>query len=155
MGLTMGDESVKLQLFRFVDVLPQLETPADIVRHLREYFGEAKGHLPAWIPFALRLLPEGRPLGSLLAGFTRWSARRLARKFIAGSNIPEAVDAVEKLRNRSLAFTVDLLGEATVTEAEAEKAQAEYLRLIEGLSAEVNSWEEKPLIDRDDSGPLP
>ena len=73
----------------------------------------------------------------------------MARKFIAGSNIPEAVAAVSTLRGRSLAFTVDLLGEATVTEAEAEKAQAEYLRLIEGLSREVNAWPEQPLIDRD------
>jgi RHH-type proline utilization regulon transcriptional repressor/proline dehydrogenase/delta 1-pyrroline-5-carboxylate dehydrogenase len=151
MGLTMGDEAVKLQLFRFVDVLPQLETPADVVRHLREYFGEARGHVPAWIPLALRFLPAS----GLLAAFVRWSARRLARKFIAGSNVPEAVEAVERLRARSLAFTVDLLGEATVTEAEAEKAQAEYLRLIEGLSTAVNAWREKPLIDRDEDGPLP
>src|SRR5262249_979164 len=78
-----------------------------------------------------------------------------ARKFIAGSDVPEVTTAVERLRERSLAFTVDLLGEATVTEAEAEKAQAEYLRLIEGLSATVNSWREKPLIDRDEAGPLP
>src|SRR5262245_30431467 len=151
MGLTMGEEAVKLQLFRFVDVLPQLETPADVVRHLREYFDEAKGHVPAWIPLALRLLPAS----GLVAGFVRWSARRLARKFIAGSNVPEATAAVERLRDRSLCFTVDLLGEATVTEAEAEKAQAEYLRLIEGLSATVNAWKEKPLIDRDEHGPLP
>lgn len=155
MGLTMGNEAVKLQLFRFVDVLPQLETPADIVRHLREYFNEAREHLPGWIPFALRWLPERGPLGRAMAAFTRWSARRMAQKFIAGSNIAEAVRAVERLRDRSLAFTVDLLGEATVTETEAEKAQAEYLHLIEGLSAEVNTWPENPLIDRDDSGPLP
>jgi RHH-type proline utilization regulon transcriptional repressor/proline dehydrogenase/delta 1-pyrroline-5-carboxylate dehydrogenase len=138
-------------LFRFVDVLPQLETPADVVRHLREYFNEAREHVPGWIPFALRLLPAS----GLLAAFVRWSARRLARKFIAGSNIPEAVEAVGRLRERSLAFTVDLLGEATVTEAEAEKAQAEYLRLIEGLSAEVNAWPEQAQIDRDEHGPLP
>jgi RHH-type proline utilization regulon transcriptional repressor/proline dehydrogenase/delta 1-pyrroline-5-carboxylate dehydrogenase len=31
----------------------------------------------------------------------------------------------------------------------------EYLRLVKGLSTEVNSWPENPLIDRDESGPLP
>jgi RHH-type proline utilization regulon transcriptional repressor/proline dehydrogenase/delta 1-pyrroline-5-carboxylate dehydrogenase len=151
----MGNEAVKFQMFRFVDVLPQLETPAAIVQHLREYFAEAAGHLPRPLLWALPLLPTRGPLGALLAGIVRWSARRLARKFIAGSNIPEAVDAVASLRARSLAFTVDLLGEATITEAEACKAQAEYLELINGLAREVNSWPEKSLIDCDDRGTLP
>jgi RHH-type proline utilization regulon transcriptional repressor/proline dehydrogenase/delta 1-pyrroline-5-carboxylate dehydrogenase len=155
MGLSMSDEEVKFQMFRFVDVLPQLETPDDIVRHLREYFAEAGDHLPGPARWALRALPARGLLGRLLADVVRRSARRLARKFIAGSNIPEALAAVSRLRSRSLAFTVDLLGEATITEAEAEKAQAEYLDLIVGLSREVNGWREKPLIDRDDAGPLP
>jgi RHH-type proline utilization regulon transcriptional repressor/proline dehydrogenase/delta 1-pyrroline-5-carboxylate dehydrogenase len=155
MGWTMGDEAVKLQLFRFVDVLPQLRSPADITRHLREYFGEAGESLPGWITTALRWLPAGGALGRLLAWAARFSATRLARKFIAGSNIPEALEAIAQQRRRNLAFTVDLLGEATITEVEAEKAQQEYLELITGLSQTVNSWPERPLIDRDEAGPLP
>ena len=98
MELTMGDEAVKLQLFRFVDVLPQLRAPADVTRHLREYFGAASDRVPAWIRFALRLLPSHGPLGRLLAGVARFSARRLARKFIAGSNVDEALKAIAHLR---------------------------------------------------------
>ncbi|NBO91720.1 MAG: hypothetical protein EBV06_05325 [Planctomycetia bacterium] len=154
MGLTMANEAVKLQLFRFVDVLPQLDSPADIVRHLREYFHEARDHLPTWIKAALYLLPSSGPPAALLAWFTRFSARRLARKFIAGSNIPEAIRAVERLRQRGLTFTVDILGEATLTEIEAEQAQAETIQLIRGLSAGVTDWREKPIIDRDEFGPL-
>jgi RHH-type proline utilization regulon transcriptional repressor/proline dehydrogenase/delta 1-pyrroline-5-carboxylate dehydrogenase len=154
MGLTMSNEALKLQLFRFVDVLPQLDSPASIVRHLREYFHEARDHLPGWVKTAVWLLPSHGPLAGLLAWFTRFSARRLARKFIAGSNVEEAINAVERMRQQNLTFTVDLLGEATLTEAEAEAAQAEYLQLIRGLSAEVNSWRENPQIDRDDRGPI-
>src|SRR5262245_13851841 len=152
MDLSMRDEAVKLQMFRFTDVLPQLETPAAIVRHLREYFAEVNDRLPLLARWGLRLLPTSGPLGAAMAAVTRWSARRLARKFIAGSNIPEAVEAVRAMRARSLAFTVDLLGEATITEAEAEQAQSEYLRLIQGLSEAVNAMRENPLIDRDDAG---
>jgi RHH-type transcriptional regulator, proline utilization regulon repressor / proline dehydrogenase / delta 1-pyrroline-5-carboxylate dehydrogenase len=155
MEATMTDPAVKVQLFRFVDVLPQLRSPEDIARHLREYFAEAGDHLPGWLSFAVRHLPTRGPLGRLLARSARWSAERLARKFIAGSSIPEVVDAVARLRKRSLAFTVDLLGEATVTEAEAEKAQGEYLDLLTGLSETVNRWPANPLIDSDDEGPLP
>ena len=67
-------------------------------------------------------------------------ARRLARRFIAGSNLAEALEAIARLRRRSLAFTLDLLGEATITEAEAVRCQAEYIDLIEGLSSSACQW---------------
>ncbi len=155
MAWTMGDEAVKVQLFRFVDVLPQLQGPAAITRHLREYFAEAGDHLPGWLHLGLRWLPERGLLGRFLAWAARFSARRLARKFIAGSNVPEALEAIARLRRRSLAFTVDLLGEATITEAEAEAAQQEYLGLLTGLSDSVNAWPANDLIDRGPEGPLP
>ena len=40
MEWSMRDPAFKAQLFRFVDVLPSLESPAEIVRHLREYLGD-------------------------------------------------------------------------------------------------------------------
>jgi RHH-type transcriptional regulator, proline utilization regulon repressor / proline dehydrogenase / delta 1-pyrroline-5-carboxylate dehydrogenase len=155
MEMTMGDEAVKLQLFRFVDVLPQLRSPADVTRHLREYFGAADDRLPGWMRFGLPLLPSHGPLARLLAGAAHFFAERLARKFIAGSNVHEVLDAIARLRRRSLAFTVDLLGEATITEKEADESRDEYLELIDGLSREVNAWPTNDLIDRDDHGPLP
>src|SRR5205823_4457327 len=108
MAWTMGDEAVKLQLFRFVDVLPQLRGPEPITRHLREYFAEAEDHLPPGANLALRWLPSRGPLGRFLAWSARFFAERLARKFIAGSTVPEALEAIARLRRRSLAFTVDL-----------------------------------------------
>ena len=36
MDWSMKDPAFKTQLFRFVDVLPSLQTSADIVRHLQE-----------------------------------------------------------------------------------------------------------------------
>src|SRR5258708_22655827 len=49
MEWTMSQKDVKVQLFRFVDVLPLLRTPASIVRHLREYFAEAGDGVPGWL----------------------------------------------------------------------------------------------------------
>src|SRR5947199_3823257 len=42
MTLSMRDEQLKLQLFRFVAVLPSLHTSDEIIEHLQEYF--ADGH---------------------------------------------------------------------------------------------------------------
>src|SRR5437773_2194365 len=85
MEWSMSAQDVKVQLFRFVDVLPMLKTPADIVRHLREYFAEADD-APGWVRLGLKLLPSRGMLGRLLARFANASARRFARRFIAGSN---------------------------------------------------------------------
>ncbi|HTU92736.1 MAG TPA: proline dehydrogenase family protein [Gemmataceae bacterium] len=155
MEWSMGDDAVKFQLFRFVDVLPLLHSPETIARHLREYFGEAREHLPGWLRLGLRWLPSHGFLGRMLAATAYRSAQRLARKFIAGSNLDEALHAIAELRRRSLAFTIDRLGEATITEQEAEQAQADYLELIHGLSRQVNTWKGNDLIDRDKDGPLP
>src|SRR5207253_3831084 len=124
-------------------------------RHLREYFTEARERLPHWMQLGLRYMPDNGFAGNLLARTARWNAERLARRFIAGSNVDEALAAIARLRRRSLAFTVDLLGEATITEAEAERYQAEYLNLIDGLGRQVNARDSIELIDSDLRGPLP
>src|SRR5262249_16782341 len=151
----MSERQVKAQLFRFVDVLPLLRGPSDIVRHLREYFAEADDGVPGWLRFGLKVLPSRGLFGRLLAAASYASARHLARRFIAGSNHQKALQAVAALRQRSLAFTVDLLREPTITPQEAEKSQQEYFNLVRGLAREVNRWPEVPLIDRDADGSLP
>ena len=155
MGWTMSDEAVKLQLFRFIDALPLLTTPETICRHLGEYFEEAGPRLPSWARVALRCLPRQGWLAKVIARQARGNSERLARKFIAGANLEEALKAINRLRRRQLAFTVDVLGEATITEVEAVKSQATYLHLIEGLGREARDWPAVPLIDCDDQGPLP
>ena len=155
MGLGMNDPALKVQLFRFVDTLPYLRQPEEVSRHLREYLNEAKGDLPWWVRWGTRLIPNGGVLGKALAFASRRGAEQMARKFIAGSNVEEAVEAVRGMRNRRLAFTIDLLGEATITEVEADHVQKQYLDLLHGLTREVNNWPEEPSIDRDDRGPIP
>ena len=155
MGLGMHDPALKVQLFRFVDTLPYLKQPEDISRHLHEYLDEARDDLPRWARWGMRFIPDRGLLGRLLAWQARSNARRMARKFIAGSNVAEAIDAIQAMRTRRLAFTIDLLGEATITEAEADHVQKQYLDLLAGLTRAVNTWPEEPAIDRDDRGPIP
>ena len=155
MGLGMHDPALKVQLFRFVDTLPYLKQPEEVSRHLREYLGEAQNELPRWARWGMRLIPNRGLLGKMLAWQARSNAERMARKFIAGSNVAEAVDAVQAMRARGLAFTIDLLGEATITEGEADHVKKQYLELLAGLTREVNDWPEEPSIDCDDRGPIP
>lgn len=154
MNLSMSHERLKVQLFRFVDTLPYLHEPTDLAKHLREYLNEARDDLPWWVRNGIRFIPRGGLLARLLASVAKANAGAMARKFIAGSNVPEAIEAVRRLRAEGQTFTVDLLGEATVTETEADHVQKQYLDLIAGLTV-VNEWPEVPEIDRDDHGPIP
>lgn len=154
MGFTMDREALKVQLFRFVDVLPQLREPQQITRHLREYLREA-GDDGMPFPAVSEWLPQNGLLGRLVADAARWGASRMAQRFIAGSNLQEALSALAQLRKKQMAFTIDLLGEAVLTETEAKQYQSQYFDLLDGLSSVVNGWPEVDLIDRDPHGPLP
>src|SRR4051812_23816280 len=115
MGRMMGDESVKAQLFRFVDVLPALTSPAAVNAHLREYLAPVAGRLPGPLGRAVGWVPRDGWLGKRFANLTHFGARRMALRFIAASNLPGAIEAAERLRKRDLTFTVDLLGEAILS----------------------------------------
>jgi hypothetical protein len=50
MQWAMADESVKVQMFRFIDVLPMLRSNEAIAQHLHEYFEVRRGcpRRPGW-----------------------------------------------------------------------------------------------------------
>ncbi len=155
MDLSMRDEAIKLQLFRFIDALPHLHVPEDVSRHLKEYFAEATTHLPPLVGGLVRALPSRGVGAKLLSTMAFRNSGRLAKRFIAGSTLEETLAAVAQQRRRKLAFTIDFLGEASLTEVEAERYQAEYLHMVAGLAKAVNEWPTVAEIDRDPYGPLP
>ena len=148
----MRDERVKAQLFRFIDVLPALADPRQISGHLREYLGTVRERRPLGAGRAVGWMPAEGLLGRGLAKLALSNTRRMARRFIAGSNLDEALKAIRSLRERRLGFTIDLLGEAVLSAAEAERYQREYLQLIDGLATAARHWESVGQIDADDAG---
>ena len=155
MGLTLTDPAVKIQLFRFIDALPALTTPEAVVGHLAEYVHQVGDGVPRWLRAAVDLAPARTFRGEILAAAARSGAGHMARRFIAGSTPTEAFRAVHALRRRGLAFTADLLGEAVISEAEADAYQATCLGLLRGLAGPLELEPEVPQIDRDDLGPIP
>ncbi len=155
MQMTVGDPLVKVQLFRFVDAMPVLHEPETIGRHLREYLAEAGERVPWWLQLGVTLAPPGTAAEQLLAGVSRWGATHMARRFIAGATPSEALKTVLNLRKHRLAFTADLLGEAVISEHEAEIYQQTCLEVLRGLAGPLNQAPEIPQIDRDHDGPIP
>ncbi|MHB1535655.1 MAG: proline dehydrogenase family protein, partial [Acidimicrobiales bacterium] len=154
----MADPGFKTQLFRLVDVYPATVDAADALRHMREYFeaAPASGRAPQLARTAVSVA-DGLPGGpAIAAAVARRSIARMARQFILGTTPDEVAARVGTLWAQGRrAATVDLLGEKTVTGAEADRYARRVLELSDRLTAAAPGWPARPHLEADDLGPLP
>ena len=147
---SLDDESLRVALFRFVDVLPSLESSSEIGRHLEEYFTRVDHALSG-----LAILANVLHAGTVVAPLVKRNVIKLARRFIAeesGNHLPSVLSS---LRKEPAAFTIDLVGEATVSEAEAVVMQQRYLDIMRRLAGVSAKWPECSQIDQSSSGKIP
>jgi RHH-type proline utilization regulon transcriptional repressor/proline dehydrogenase/delta 1-pyrroline-5-carboxylate dehydrogenase len=135
MALSMRDERFKVQLFRFVDVLPSLRRSREIIDHLNEYFSD-----DGFGPFVGTGVRLARIVPWASGPILRWNVSGMAHQFIAGKNPDDVITTLRKRRSQKIGFTVDLLGEAVVSEADADEYAARYLDLLEKLARETRNW---------------
>lgn len=151
----MGSPGLRVQLFRFIDCLPSLQSKPEIARHLQEYLGQEDVELPAALKGMLGFAnPDSMP-GQIAATTVSTAVETLAQKYIAGETLPQVIKTIERLRKDRMTFTVDLLGEAVITEVEAQSYLDRYMDLITQLSAAAQRWSTIDQIDRADGEPLP
>ena len=155
MAWSMKEPDFKTEMFRFVDVFPSLESPEEIHKHLEEYLLRPGLEVPTFI----RALLKGAKLGGLLR---RASAKQIeknmgsmARTLIAGESGEDALEQLTALRKQGQAFTVDLLGEETVSEEEAESYLQTCHQLLEKLCDAAEKWSPVERLDQDDRGSIP
>ncbi len=136
MAFSMRDEVFKVQMFRFVDVLASLRRSGDIVEHLREYFHGMDSFVP--------MMQTGLKAAGIFPWLTAYILRRnvsgMARQFIAGKDGADVMKTLRKKRRQHIGFTVDLLGEAVVSEKEADEYAARAMELLDTLSRETRGW---------------
>ena len=149
------DDDLKVRLFRLVDCMPMLDDPAALDRHIREYIDdEVIERLPRSLRLAMQAARSGL-LAPLSARVVRAATLAQARRFIAGSDPAEAARAALAQRQQHRGFTLDLLGEAVTSEAEADAYADAYARLLGELPALAARWASDPLVDDGPDGPLP
>src|ERR1700704_5051168 len=137
MAFSMRDEHFKVQMFRFVDVLASLRHSTDIVQHLNEYFADMRN---GSVPFLQTGIRAARLFPWLTAPILRWNVSGMARQFIAGRDPDDVMKMLRKRRQEKIGFTVDLLGEAVVSEQEANEYAARCFDLLDGLAAQTRGW---------------
>ncbi|MCX6366585.1 MAG: proline dehydrogenase family protein [Armatimonadetes bacterium] len=155
MALSTRDEKLKIELFRFVDALPALKSPESVARHLMEYLVRPDVSLPPGGAQLLTALSSTSPSRSLLHFASHTGAKMMAGRFIAGRNGIEAVKEIERLRRVPMTFTMDLLGEAVISEVEALAYQKKYLDLIEDLARLSKDWPSIDQLEKASYGQLP
>lgn len=153
MDLAARDRELRAALFRFVDVVPACRSLDDVARHLRGFLEELPDAPPP-IAAAMRIsdVRAARPaIGAAAAA----GVKHMAHRFIVGETPASASRVLRGLWDQGIASSVDLLGEATVTEAEADKYARRCAEALERISAESARWPERPLLEHDGYGPLP
>jgi proline dehydrogenase len=153
MELASQDAELKAALFRFVDVTPACRSLDDLARHLTGYLEEVDDRPPP-IEAAMRMSGT-KPGRAALGAAAAAGVRHMAHRFIVGESPKAALKPIRHLWDNGAAVSLDLLGEATVTQAEADRYAARCLDALETLAAAAPSWPERPVLEADSVGPLP
>lgn len=132
MDFVMKDPSFKIDLFRFVDVLPSLVTSDQVAKHIKEYLIKPDRHLPLVISTALKTASMSFAKG-IASSAIKKNVVDMASRFIAGTDIHDAMKRLKKLEAEGFSFTIDVLGEKTLSESEADFYEQRYTQLIESL----------------------
>jgi RHH-type proline utilization regulon transcriptional repressor/proline dehydrogenase/delta 1-pyrroline-5-carboxylate dehydrogenase len=153
MELASQDAELKAALFRFVDVTPACRSLDDLARHLTGYLEEVDDRPP---PIEAAMKMSGtKPGRTALGAAAAAGVRHMAHRFIVGETPKAALKTIRHLWDNGAAVSLDLLGEATVTQAEADRYAARCLDALETLAAAAPSWPERPVLEEDSAGRLP
>jgi RHH-type proline utilization regulon transcriptional repressor/proline dehydrogenase/delta 1-pyrroline-5-carboxylate dehydrogenase len=150
MELASGDRELRAALFRFVDVTPACRSLDDLARHLRGFLEEVP-EPPMPLAAAMRMSDSRagrRALGAAAAA----GVRHMAHRFIVAESPTEAVAGLRELWQHGVASSVDLLGEATITEAEADRYAERCRDALVSLVSAARAWPERPVLERDSVG---
>jgi RHH-type proline utilization regulon transcriptional repressor/proline dehydrogenase/delta 1-pyrroline-5-carboxylate dehydrogenase len=153
MDLAAEDAELRAALFRFVDVVPACRSLDDLAAHLTSYLDQVHSRTPS-LRAAMRM-GDTRAGRAALGAAGAAGVRHMAHRFIVGADPAAALPTLRGLWRKGIAASVDLLGEATVTAAEADRYAARCAEALDTLAAAYEQAGEQPALERDSSGPLP
>lgn len=129
----LADPRLKANVLQFVDVFPSLKAPRDVISHIRAYFSES--HLRMPLPLRMGVGLTGVPFTArAVTELSRVLVEHVARQFIIGSSPDEAFSGIQSLEAQGMGFTLDLLGEATLSDGEADLCARRYGEILEAIS---------------------
>src|SRR5437764_12756455 len=153
MDLASSDRELRAALFRFVDVTPACRSLDDLARHLRGFLEEVPLP-PAPITAAMRIA-HTRAGRTALGAAAAAGVKHMAHRFIVAQSPSAALGGLRALWERGVGTSVDLLGEATITEAEADRYAARCDDALQDLAVAAREWPARPVLESDATGAIP
>ena len=153
MELASQDAELKAALFRFVDVVPACRSLDDLARHLTGFLGEVEEPPPP-VAVAMRM-GNSRAGRAALGAAAATGVRHMAHRFIVGESPRAALGTLRELWRGGIASSVDLLGEATVTQSEAQRYAERCDDALATIAGAARDWPERPALEQDGAGALP
>jgi RHH-type proline utilization regulon transcriptional repressor/proline dehydrogenase/delta 1-pyrroline-5-carboxylate dehydrogenase len=138
----MKNDELRNRVFRFVDVFPGLKTADQVYRHIHEYFPQSEHRLPPALRTALFLTKPHLLTKHILFHATHRIYKQVAAMFIGAANLNELKSRFKEMSDRGCLLSVDLLGEKTTHEAEADAYEKRYLQLIQQISKDGGEFHE-------------
>jgi len=152
MGYAAEDQALRAALFRFVDVVPACRSLDELARHLTGLLDEVPAQPP---PVAVaRRMGTHRAGRAALGAAAVAGVRHMAHRFIVGDGVEGALGTLGELWESGIASSVDLLGEATLTESEADAYAARCHCALDVLAGAAAGWPARPVLETDSLGPL-
>src|SRR5215211_5555290 len=153
MEVAERDEQLRAALFRLVDVTPACRSLDDLAEHLAGYLDEVDERT---MPLDAAMRMAGSRAGrKALGAAAAAGVRHMAHGFIVGESARGSLKPIGELWSSGIASSVDLLGEATVTEEEAERYAGRCREMLETLTAGAARWPERPALEHDSVGAIP
>src|SRR5947209_10210521 len=150
---TTEDAELRAALFRLVDVTPACRSLDDLARHLSGYLAHVDERA---LPLRAALRLTGTRAGRAALGAACAAAvRHMAHRFIVAESPAATVGELRAMWRHGIAASVDLLGEATVTESEADRYAERCADALEELARAYESVPARDQLEHDSAGPLP
>lgn len=128
----MKDDELRTRALGLVDVYPVLRTAEEKRQHFKEYLGKDLQSPPVMLRIAGVLVDY--LVGRQLVGYaTELAVRKISRHFITEATLKEASGRIKSVERKGAFCTLNRLGEATLSETEAEKYMANQIYLIKVL----------------------
>jgi proline dehydrogenase len=152
MDAASQDAELRAALFRFVDVVPACRSLDDLATHLTGFLDEVDDQPPP-LSAAIRMANTKAGRAALGAAGAA-GVRHMAHRFIVGTDPADALPTLRGLWRDGIAASVDLLGEATITAAEADRYAARCAAALDTLAPAYAELKPRRLLEHDALGPL-
>jgi proline dehydrogenase len=144
------DPELRAAMLRLVDVAPGCRSPEDLATHLVGFLGEVEDR-PAALSLTMRM-GRNRAARAALGAAVAAGVRHVAHRFIVAESPARADGLLRELWEGEIATSVDLLGEATVTSAEADRYAARCAAALDVLAQIYAKLPPKPSLETDALG---